>query len=93
MKDVDRRSALAFGLAATSAIVMTESAMAQGTEIAPGVRRVDLGTRELMISRIQDRLDARRSVSAELQIDEFRHGERHGLPLPRGRIAGQPRPG
>jgi len=55
MKDVDRRSALAFGLAATSAVVLAESAMAQpyapseGTEIAPGVRRVDLGKRESMI--------------------------------------------
>jgi quercetin dioxygenase-like cupin family protein len=55
MNDVDRRSALAFGLAATSAVVMAESAVAQpyapsqGTEIAPGVRRVDLGKRESMI--------------------------------------------
>jgi quercetin dioxygenase-like cupin family protein len=55
MKDVDRRSALAFGLAATSAVVMAKSAVAQpyapnqGTEIAPGVRRVDLGKRESMI--------------------------------------------
>ena len=55
MKDVDRRSALAFGFAATSAVVMTETAVAQpyspseGTEIAPGVRRVDLGKRDSMI--------------------------------------------
>ena len=55
MKDVDRRSALAFGFAATSAVVMSEGAMAQpyapsqGTEIAPGVRRVDLGKRDSMI--------------------------------------------
>ena len=55
MKDVDRRSALALGLAATSAVVMADIAMAQpyapnqGTEIAPGVRRVDLSKRESMI--------------------------------------------
>src|SRR5262245_8520294 len=55
MKDVDRRCAIAFGLSATSAVVMAESATAQpygpsqGTEIAPGVRRVDLGKRESMI--------------------------------------------
>ena len=55
MKDIDRRSALAFGFAATSAVVMTETAVAQpyspseGTEIAPGVRRVDLGKRDSMI--------------------------------------------
>lgn len=55
MKDVDRRSALALGFAATSAVVISESAVAQpyapnqGTEIAPGVRRVDLGKRESMI--------------------------------------------
>src|SRR5712691_11635814 len=55
MKDVDRRSALAFGFAATSAVVMVESAMAQpyspseGTEIAPGVRRVVLGNRDSII--------------------------------------------
>jgi quercetin dioxygenase-like cupin family protein len=56
MKDVDRRAALALGLAATSAVVMTDSAMAQpyapdqGKELAPGVRQVDLGKRESMIS-------------------------------------------
>src|SRR5262245_15183669 len=55
MKDVDRRSALAFGFAATSAVVMAESAKAQpyapdqGKEIDPGVRRVDLGKRASMI--------------------------------------------
>jgi hypothetical protein len=55
MNDIDRRSALAFGFAATSAVVMSEGAMAQpyapsqGTEIAPGVRRVDLGKRDSMI--------------------------------------------
>ena len=55
MKDIDRRSALAFGLAATSTLAMADSAVAQpyapsqGTEIAPGVRRVDLGKRDSMI--------------------------------------------
>src|SRR5262245_8493341 len=55
MKDIDRRSVLAFGLATTSAVALAESATAQpyspseGTEIAPGVRRVDLGKRESMI--------------------------------------------
>ena len=55
MKGVDRRSAIVFGLAATSAVISAESARAQpyspsqGTEIAPGVRRVDLGKRESMI--------------------------------------------
>jgi quercetin dioxygenase-like cupin family protein len=54
MKDVDRRSALALGLAATSA-VMADSAIAQpyapneGTELAPGVRRIDVSKRESMI--------------------------------------------
>jgi quercetin dioxygenase-like cupin family protein len=56
MKGVDRRSALALGLAATSAVVMAESAIAQpyapdqGKELFPGVRQVDLGKRESMIS-------------------------------------------
>ena len=54
MKNMNRRSALALSLAATSAIV-TKSAAAQpytptqGAEIAPGVRRVDLTKRESMI--------------------------------------------
>src|SRR6266849_7220868 len=55
MKDFYRRSALALGLAATSAAVITESATAQpysateGKEIAPGVRVVDLGKRASMV--------------------------------------------
>jgi hypothetical protein len=56
MKDIDRRSALSLGVAATSAFVMTESATAQtpnaptGREVAPGVRRVDYGKRQSMLS-------------------------------------------
>ncbi len=56
MKNVNRRSALTLSLAATSAVVVTKSATAQpyaptqGTEIAPGVRQVDLTKRESMIS-------------------------------------------
>ena len=55
MENMNRRSALALGLVATSAAVVTENAMAQpypanqGKEIAPGVRRVDLGQRQSMI--------------------------------------------
>jgi hypothetical protein len=55
MEKMNRRSALALGFAATSAAVMTESAMAQpyaanqGKEIAPGVRVVDLGKHPSMI--------------------------------------------
>jgi hypothetical protein len=57
MEDMDRRSALAFGLtaAATSVLVLPASATAQtygpneGKELAPGVRQVDLGKRETMI--------------------------------------------
>jgi quercetin dioxygenase-like cupin family protein len=55
MKDVDRRSALALSLAATSAVVVADSAMAQpyapneGTELAPGVRRIDVSKRESII--------------------------------------------
>ena len=55
MENMNRRSALALGLAATSAAVITESATAQayaateGKEIAPGARQVDLGKRQSMI--------------------------------------------
>ena len=55
MENMNRRSALALGLAATSAVVITESAAAQpyaateGKEIAPGVRQVDLGKRQSMV--------------------------------------------
>jgi len=55
MENMNRRSALALGLAATSAVVITESAAAQpyaateGKEIAPGARQVDLGKRQSMV--------------------------------------------
>ena len=55
MGDMNRRSALALGLAATSAALVSENAMAQpyaateGKEIAPGVRQVDLGKCQSMI--------------------------------------------
>jgi quercetin dioxygenase-like cupin family protein len=55
MTDMNRRSALTLGLAATSAVVFNESAAAQpyaadqGKQIAPGVRVVDLGKRESMV--------------------------------------------
>jgi hypothetical protein len=55
MGRVNRRSALALGLAATSAAFVSEDALAQpyaateGKEIAPGVRQVDLGKRASMI--------------------------------------------
>jgi quercetin dioxygenase-like cupin family protein len=52
---MNRRSALALGLTATSAAFVTDKAMAQpyatteGKEVAPGVRQVDLGKRQSMI--------------------------------------------
>ena len=55
MQNINRRSALALGLAATSGVVITKSAVAQpyaateGTEIAPGVRQVDLSKRQSMV--------------------------------------------
>jgi hypothetical protein len=55
MEDVTRRSALALGVAATSAAVVPGNAIAQpyaateGKEIAPGVRQVELGKRPSMI--------------------------------------------
>jgi quercetin dioxygenase-like cupin family protein len=57
MEGLARRSALALGLAAAAAptLVPSRAAMAQmhgpdeGREVAPGVRRVDLGQRESMI--------------------------------------------
>ena len=54
MKKIDRRAALAIGLAAASA-AMVKPAAAQpyaataGKEVAPGVRQVDLGKRPSMI--------------------------------------------
>jgi hypothetical protein len=55
MENMNRRSALALGLAATSAVVISERAGAQpyaateGKEIAPGARQVDLGKRQSMV--------------------------------------------
>src|SRR5262249_32607819 len=55
MDDVNRRSALALGIAASSAVVMTGHAAAQpiwpvqGREIAPGVRIVQHGKGDSMI--------------------------------------------
>jgi len=55
MEDIDRRSALTLALAAASAAATAGSATAQaqtaagGKEIAPGVRRVDLGKHASMI--------------------------------------------
>lgn len=55
MDDFNRRAALALGVAASSAVVMTGHAAAQpywtvqGREIAPGVRVVQHGKRESMI--------------------------------------------
>lgn len=55
MKAVDRRAALALGLAATSAALVARDAAAQqapaagGKELAPGVHRVEHGKRESMI--------------------------------------------
>ena len=61
MEDLDRRSALVFGLtvAATSALVLPAPATAQtygpneGKELVPGVRQVDLGKRETMIKGLK----------------------------------------
>jgi hypothetical protein len=56
MEGMNRRSALALGLGATSAVFVTKNAVAQpyaataGKEIAPGVRQVDLSKRPSMIS-------------------------------------------
>lgn len=55
MEQIDRRSALAFGLAGLSGLVISEQAAAQtygssdGKEVGPGVRQVDLGERESLI--------------------------------------------
>ena len=56
MSDVDRRSALAFGLAGVSGLVLSDAAVAQtyspteGKELAKGVRQVDLGERASLIA-------------------------------------------
>ena len=59
-------------------------APSQGTEIAPGVRRVDLGKRESMISPYKT--VAMRDVvyQPKSKSTNPRYGKRHGLPLPRG---------
>ena len=55
MEQMDRRSALAFGIAGFSGLALAEQAAAQtygpsqGKELAPGVRQVDLGERESSI--------------------------------------------
>jgi quercetin dioxygenase-like cupin family protein len=55
MEQIDRRSALAFGLTGISGLVISEQAAAQtygssdGKEVGPGVRQVDLGERESLI--------------------------------------------
>ena len=55
MEQIDRRSALAFGLAGISGLVISEQAAAQtygssdGKEVGPGVRQVDLGETESLI--------------------------------------------
>ena len=65
MQDLDRRSALAFGITTASTLVLPHAAeagmtgmsgssatsgAAEGKEVAPGVRRIDHGKRESMIS-------------------------------------------
>jgi quercetin dioxygenase-like cupin family protein len=55
MLDIDRRSALAIGIAGLSGLVLPEQAAAQtygpneGKELTQGVRQVDLGERESSI--------------------------------------------
>jgi hypothetical protein len=64
MQDLDRRSALAFGITTVSTLVLPHAAeagmsgmsgssamsgAAEGKEIGPGVRRIDYGQRESMI--------------------------------------------
>jgi quercetin dioxygenase-like cupin family protein len=55
MLDIDRRSALAIGLAGLSGLVLPEHAAAQtygpneGKELTQGVRQIDLGERESLI--------------------------------------------
>jgi quercetin dioxygenase-like cupin family protein len=55
MLDIDRRSALAIGIAGLSGLVLPEQAAAQtygpneGKELTRGVRQIDLGERESLI--------------------------------------------
>jgi hypothetical protein len=59
MTNMDRRSVLSLGIVAASALAVTRSASAQtygsaeGKELAPGVRQVDLGDRESLIPAYQ----------------------------------------
>src|SRR3954464_5824009 len=56
MEQIDRRSALAFGLVGVSGLVLSEQAAAQaygpneGKETGPGVRQVDLGERASVLA-------------------------------------------
>jgi len=56
MSDLDRRSALAFGLIGISGLALSDTAAAQtpetsaGKELAKGVRQIDLGERASLIS-------------------------------------------
>jgi hypothetical protein len=96
MKAVNWRAALSLGLAATSAALVAADAGAQqvpaagGKEVAPGVHRVEHGKRESMIPGLQERLDGRHRLSTEGEISIRQpDAQRHGLPLPGRRIAGQ----
>jgi hypothetical protein len=54
MVEINRRSALTFGIATASTLAISGPAFAtagptEGREVAPGVRRIDYGKRESMI--------------------------------------------
>ena len=77
MEDIDRRSALAFGLATAAtlpALLTPTPASAQryrpdeGREIAPGVRRVDLTKRDVGNSCLCDGVDARHCLPARIEV-------------------------
>ena len=78
---------------------MTESAMAQpyapnqGTEIAPGVRRVDLGTRESMIPAYKT--VSMRDVVYQPNSKSMNPGMANDMVCHclEGELRGQPRPG
>src|SRR3954449_8267628 len=56
MSDLDRRSALAFGLVGISGLALSDTAAAQtseGKELAKGVRQIDLGERASLIPAYQ----------------------------------------
>jgi len=81
MNAVDRRSALALGLAATSAALVATDAAAQqppaagGKELAPGVHRVEHGKRESMIPGYK-------SVSMSDIIYQSKAKLASGVPMP-----------